>query len=87
MQFTHLTLCDGDGNIIVGEDCYFATDEVENKTNSHKRCMIYWWYATNIYSICGKRVRMQLPDCLVNAVRRAYPEASGQYEGFSFGAE
>lgn len=31
------------------EDCYFAKDEVGQMTNSQKRCMIYWWYATNIY--------------------------------------
>mmetsp|Transcript_23914 Transcript_23914/g.39424 ORF Transcript_23914/g.39424 Transcript_23914/m.39424 type:complete len:372 (-) Transcript_23914:79-1194(-) len=66
------------------EDCYFAKDEVKDMTNSQKRCMIYWWYATNIYSICGKRNRLQLPDCLVNAVRTAYPEADGNYEGFCF---
>jgi hypothetical protein len=49
----------------VKEDCYFATHEVADMTNSQKRCMIYWWYATNIYSICGKGRRLQLPDCLV----------------------
>ncbi len=56
-------------------------------TNSQKRCMIYWWYATNIYSICGKKNRMKLPDCLVNAVRKAYPEPDGNYEGFHFSNE
>ena len=66
------------------EDCYFAKDEVEQMTNSQKRCMIYWWYATNIYSICGKNKRRQLPNCLVKAVRDAYPEADDIYEGFHF---
>jgi len=69
------------------EDCYFAKEEVKDMTNSHKRCMIYWWYATNIYSICGKKHRMRLPDCLVNSVRTAYPEASGIYEGFCFSSD
>ena len=69
------------------EDCYFAKDELNDMTNSQKRCMIYWWYATNIYSICGKKNRMQLPDCLVNAVRKAYPEPDGNYEGFHFSNE
>ena len=69
------------------EDCYFAKDEVKDMTESQKRCMIYWWYATNIYSICGKKHRMKLPDCLVNAVRTAYPEESGIYEGFCFNTE
>jgi hypothetical protein len=64
-----------------------AKDEVKDMTESQKRCMIYWWYATNIYSICGKKHRMKLPDCLVNAVRTAYPEESGIYEGFCFNTE
>lgn len=68
----------------VKEDCYFATHEVADMTNSQKRCMIYWWYATNIYSICGKGRRLQLPDCLVHAVRKEYPEPDGVYTGFSF---
>mmetsp|Transcript_25930 Transcript_25930/g.38109 ORF Transcript_25930/g.38109 Transcript_25930/m.38109 type:complete len:370 (-) Transcript_25930:2533-3642(-) len=66
------------------EDCYFANEKVEDMTNSQKRCMIYWWYATNIYSICGKGKRMKLPDCLVKAVRNAYPESNGQYVGYCF---
>ncbi|KAL7541262.1 hypothetical protein ACHAWF_006895, partial [Thalassiosira exigua] len=68
----------------VKEDCYFATKEIEDMTNSHKRCMIYWWYATNIYSICGKGRRLMLPDCLVQAVRNEYPEPDGNFTGFSF---
>ena len=66
------------------EDCYFATTAVDNMTNSQKRCMIYWWYATNIYSICGKRQHMMLPDCLVQMVRNTYPELDGNYTGFAF---
>ncbi len=72
---------------VLKEDCYFAKEEVKDMTNSQKRCMIYWWYATNIYSICGKKKRMRLPDCLVNSVRTAYPEASGTYEGFCFSSD
>lgn len=68
----------------VREDCHFANKKVKSMTNNEKRCMIYWWYATNIYSICGKKKRRQLPNCLVKAVRDAYPEESGVYEGFSF---
>lgn len=39
---------------LVKEDCYFATDEFKDMPNPHKRNMLYWWYATNVYSICGK---------------------------------
>jgi hypothetical protein len=69
----------------IREDCFFADKTVEQMANNEKRCMIYWWYATNIYSICGKRKRRQLPNCLVKAVRDAYPEEDGVYVGFAFG--
>jgi len=39
----------------IKDDCYFATDEMDKMTNPHKRNMIYWWYATNIYSICSSK--------------------------------
>ena len=72
--------------VTVSEDCFFADKKVEEMNNSEKRCMIYWWYATNIYSICGKNKRRQLPNCLVKAVRDTYPEADDIYEGFHFGS-
>ena len=39
----------------IKDNCSFATDEIDKMTNPHKRNMIYWWYATNIYSICGSK--------------------------------
>ena len=66
------------------EDCFFATNAVDDMTNSQKRCMIYWWYATNTYSICGKRQHLMLPDCLIQMVRNTYPELDGNYTGFAF---
>ena len=57
-----------------------VTDKI---TNSQRRCMIYWWYATKIYSICGKGKRMMLPDCLVNAVRK-FPEEDGKYTWYCY---
>ena len=68
----------------IREDCYFATEEVDKMTNSQKRCMVYWWYATNVYSICGKGKRMMLPDCLVNAVRNTFTEEDGKYTGYCY---
>jgi hypothetical protein len=50
-------------------DSFFADKNVDKMANNEKRCMIYWWYATNIYSTCGKRKRRQLPNCLVKAIR------------------
>ena len=64
----------------IKEDCYFATDKMEDMPNNHKRNMIYWWYATNVYSICGKKKRKELPKCLVHRVRQHYP--SDEYCGY-----
>ena len=64
----------------IKEDCYFATENLDKMTNPHKRNMIYWWYATNIYSICGKKKRKQLPKCLVHNIRRCHP--SDEYSGY-----
>ena len=61
----------------VKEDCYFPDKKLDQMTQSVKRCMIHCWYATNIYSICGKNKRLQLPDCLVSAVRWLFPEPDG----------
>ena len=64
------------------DECWFATEEVAVMSPSHKRCMIYWWFATNIYGICDTHNRDPLPDCLVAAVRKEYPETTGDYTGF-----
>ena len=64
----------------IKEDCYFATDDLDTMSNSHKRNMIYWWYATNVYSICGKGKRKELPKCLVHKIRQCHP--SEDYSGY-----
>mmetsp|Transcript_3957 Transcript_3957/g.7364 ORF Transcript_3957/g.7364 Transcript_3957/m.7364 type:complete len:364 (-) Transcript_3957:57-1148(-) len=61
----------------IKSDCYFATDELESMTNSHKRNMIFWWYATNVYNIAGKGKIERLPMCLEYAVRKEYPNPDG----------
>ena len=38
----------------IKEDCCFATDELNELFNSHKRSMLCWWYPTNIFSIAAK---------------------------------
>eukprot|EP00581_Thalassiosira_minuscula_P010350 CAMPEP_0183702830 /NCGR_PEP_ID=MMETSP0737-20130205/806_1 /TAXON_ID=385413 /ORGANISM="Thalassiosira miniscula, Strain CCMP1093" /LENGTH=358 /DNA_ID=CAMNT_0025929507 /DNA_START=84 /DNA_END=1157 /DNA_ORIENTATION=- len=66
----------------IKSDCYVATDDLEHMTNSHKRNMIFWWYATNVYSIAGKGKIERLPMCLEYAVRKEYPNADGiSYSG------
>ena len=41
-----------------------------------------WCAYTKIARLLGYWQRTQLPDCAVAAVRRAWPEASGQYTGY-----
>lgn len=66
----------------IKEDCYFATDDIDDMPNNHKRNMLYWWYATNVFSISGKGKRGKLPVCLEYAIREAYPNPEGMsYKG------
>ena len=69
---------------MVREYCYFATAEVSKMSNSWKRNMLYWWYMTNIYNICGKGIREDPPACLKAAIRKAHPSesADGKYKKF-----
>ncbi len=54
-------------------DCYFATDDLADISNTHKRNMVYWWYATNVYCIVGKGKVEHLPLCLEYAIRKKWP--------------
>ena len=58
---------------MVCEYCYFATTDVSKMSTSWKRNMLYWWYMTNTYNICGKGTRAEPPACLKNTIRKAYP--------------
>ena len=62
--------------------CHFATKKVCNMNNSEKRNMLYWWYMTNVYNICGKGNREDPPACLKAAIRMAYPSKDGFYKIF-----
>ena len=67
----------------VKADCYFATDDLDEMSPSHKRNMVYWWYATSVYSIVGKGNVGQLPQCLEYAIREKWPNENGEpYKGF-----
>ena len=46
--------------------------------------MLYWWYMTKTYNICGKGTRADLPACLKAAIRKAYPSEreDGMYKIF-----
>jgi hypothetical protein len=66
----------------VSRECWFLdVADVTMLPNRKKRNIMYWWYATNVYSIRGCGHRGELPLCLVQAIRAAYPEADGNYRG------
>eukprot|EP00732_Lithocolla_globosa_P000707 Lithocolla_globosa_v1_NODE_262_length_4766_cov_108.495648.p1 type:complete len:320 gc:universal NODE_262_length_4766_cov_108.495648:2215-3174(+) len=44
---------------------------------NHRRNMLYWWFAVNIYSVTGARNRMKMPICILRYVRRKEPNAPG----------
>ena len=63
-------------------DCYFATKDFDKMEPNHKRNMVYWWYATNVYSIVGKGNVQRLPLCLEYAIREKWPNTDGKpYKG------
>jgi hypothetical protein len=57
----------------IKSDCYFATTEISDMEPRHIRNMVYWWYATNVYSIVGKNNVQQLPICLEYDIRKSWP--------------
>lgn len=70
---------------VVREYCYFATTSVSKMDNGKKRNMLYWWYMTNMYGICGKGKREDPPACLKAAIRKEYPSANGLYKKYQSG--
>lgn len=71
---------------IIAEDCHLINKPVSELTNKSKRIMLYWWYATNIYSITGKGHRGKLPNCLEYAIKAEYPEKdSSKWVGYKPG--
>ena len=70
----------------IAEDCYLITSDFENLKNKNFRIMLYWWYATNVYSLCGKENCGKLPDCLEYAIKKMYSEPEGvSYSQYSDG--
>jgi len=67
---------------VVRQYCWFATMDAEKMPNRWKRNMLYWWYMSNVYQICGKGKRRDPPLCLKAAIRKAYPEEDGWYDVF-----
>ena len=66
---------------IMSQCHYMDGKEHTNLTNKERRFVLYWWFATNVYLICGSRNRCKLPICLINGIRKEYPEADNNYVG------
>jgi hypothetical protein len=68
----------------VASECVFVDREFASMTNKHKRFLLYYWYATNVFQFRGKGNRINLPKCLIQDVRKLYPELDGRYstEGY-----
>mmetsp|Transcript_13058 Transcript_13058/g.28304 ORF Transcript_13058/g.28304 Transcript_13058/m.28304 type:complete len:413 (+) Transcript_13058:199-1437(+) len=66
----------------IAQQCWFVNVPLSSMTDRHKRCVYYWWYATNIYLICGKGNRAELPDCLVDKIRQLIPSPTGKHVGY-----
>jgi hypothetical protein len=70
---------------MVAEYCFFTTMSLKDMAPSHKRNLLYWWYMTNHYFICGRGVTKEPPECLKAAIRLAYLEEDGKYTGYKLG--
>lgn len=68
----------GDKDLEDVKKVYFAaTEDVDLMTAAHKRNMLYWLYATDVYGWRGWQNRMELPPCLVFAIRKLHPNPKG----------
>ena len=65
-------------------DAYQGTTEpLESMSNSLKRNMVYWMYATDVFMVRGQGIRKPLPPCLVYCIRCKYPNDKGvSYKGY-----
>ena len=70
---------------VLRQYCYFATMDVTQMEPTSKRNMLYWWYMTNTYNICGKGNRQKPPACLLAAIRKEFREDDGWYKIFVAG--
>ena len=53
---------------VVRMHCYFATTTINKMEARWKQNIIYWWYMTNTYHICGKGKPKEPPACLKVAI-------------------
>ena len=58
----------------VARECVFVTKAFKDMQNRNKRFLLYYYYATSVYQFHGKGNRVELPECIVLAIRQAYPD-------------
>lgn len=61
---------------LVARDCVFATMDVNDMMNNHKRFLLYYYYATTVYQFHGSGNRVDLPECIIYAIRALYPKVT-----------
>ena len=57
-----------------------ATNPIDLPVNQ-KRNVLYWWYATHTFHVCGWGNREPLPSCVVTAIRTRFPNPRHQTTG------
>jgi len=58
---------------LTARDCIFVSKTVDEMSRSEKRFLVYYYFATTIYQFRGRGNRVELPECLLKAVRASYP--------------
>jgi len=60
-------------------ECYFMDENLSSDTMvpKHKMLLLYWWFSTNIYLICGRYNICKLHQCLIDAICAVYPNPIG----------
>ena len=66
----------------ISRSCIFVSKDTTDMNNSDKRFVLYYWYATNIYHVSGRHNRIELPECLIGAIRKLFPSTDKRYAGF-----
>lgn len=61
---------------LVARECVFTTMEMKYMQPNHKRFLLYYYYATTIYQFHGAGNRVELPECLIYAIRKLYPRVA-----------
>ena len=56
--------------------------EERREAQKERRHYMYRFYINLMYGILGRRVRVQLPECITGRIRRLAPDPNSNYVGF-----